>query len=56
MESHVESAMSSDDEVAVPATQPGDASPEERDRLLRSTADDELLDEFWRRRLHSGHC
>jgi hypothetical protein len=55
MDSHVESAMSADDEVAAPASQPGDVSPEESDRLLRSSADDELLDEFWRRRFNSGH-
>jgi hypothetical protein len=56
MDSHVESATSADDDVAAPVTQPGDASPEETDRLLRSSADDDLLDEFWRRRLNTGHC
>jgi hypothetical protein len=56
MDSHLESAMSADDEAAAPVAQPGEASPEATDRLLRSSADDELLDEFWRRRLQTGHC
>jgi hypothetical protein len=40
----------------VSATPSSGVSTPDNGQLLRHSADDELLDEFWRRRLHIGHC
>ena len=62
MDSHAEPAMSPDDDDEVAVTQViarlrrVDATPEESRSASRSSTDDELLDQFWRRRSGTGHC
>jgi len=58
MDSQVERPTSVDDpdKVRVPAPRGADALAADAGRLLRDLADDELLDEFWRRRSSIGHC
>jgi hypothetical protein len=58
MDSQVQRSTSVDDpdEGRRPASRGADASAPDPGRLRRDLADDELLDEFWRRRSSIGHC
>ena len=61
MESHTEPAMVLEDDDEVTVTQViarlrRVGATREHDRSVGDSTDDELLDQFWRRRSGSGHC